>query len=226
MSEIYATQIPKAIDKEQLERLEYLICDERRQKIKKFRFVADKKRALFAEVLLRYILEKNYDLKGKQVQFELNKYGKPKLKDYNDIHFNLSHSGSWVVCGISNDIIGVDVEQIGNADLAIARRYFTLNEYENIINRPKEEQTRWFYYLWTLKESYIKAEGKGLSISLNTFGFQIQSNHVEMQFVNGEKSNFFFQTFSLDKTHIGAICTKAIVREKVKVVSYQNMLGL
>lgn len=226
MSRIYATKLPEEIHPEEFDKLELLISDKRRQAIKHLRRIADKKRALLAEILLRYALKLDYGIQAEQVQFEFNRYGKPRLLNYKDVNFNLSHSGQWVLCGISTDSIGVDVEQIGNANLDIAKHYFMKREYDEILRRPPEEQKTMFYNLWTLKESYIKAEGVGLSKPLNSFGFEIQSNHIVFCMEEGEKNVYCFQLFNLDSSHIGAICTKDPGNKKIEVVSYHSLLDL
>ncbi|MCL0028295.1 hypothetical protein M1M88_01070 [Peptococcaceae bacterium] len=46
------------------------------------------------------------------MSFVENDYGKPFLKNTNDLYFNVSHSGEWVVCAIHHHPIGIDIEQV------------------------------------------------------------------------------------------------------------------
>ena len=142
--------------------LETLVTQERYDKIQRFHFEQDKIRGLYAGVLLRFALKKHYGLEGASLAFEKNEYGKPALKDYKEIQFNLSHSGNWVVCALSDKAIGVDVEEIKAKNLDIAKRFYAPAEYEWLKNSENPNQL--FFTYWTLKESYVKAEGKGMSI--------------------------------------------------------------
>ncbi len=108
----------------------------------------------------------------------LNKYGKPHLSEFPQIQFNLSHSGRLAGALFSDVAVGFDVEEI---------EYATENEVlENRIFHPQEKlflqekpmrllraRCQFFYALWTLKESYLKALGCGLSLEPNTLFFPL-----------------------------------------------------
>jgi len=86
------------------------------------------------------------------------------------LYFNLSHSGNWVLLGLSDSTIGVDVEQVRRINFNIARRFFSSRECEDLFSISDiNNRTDYFFTLWSLKESYIKAEGMGLSIPLDSF---------------------------------------------------------
>ncbi|XP_054801920.1 uncharacterized protein LOC129305821 isoform X2 [Prosopis cineraria] len=116
-----------------------------------------KKRALLARTLVRTTLARYWQY--------FDDWSLPPL------HFNISHTSSLIACGVAMDYpIGIDVEEkqrrLKNNILAFARRYFTLYELEMLagISDP-ETQRQEFVKLWTLKEAYVKALGKGFSAS-------------------------------------------------------------
>ena len=152
-----------------------------------------------------------------------NRFGKPMLKNFEAIHFNLAHSGDWVVCGVSDDPIGIDVEIIKFIDLGIAKSFFTSQEYNDILNQPKEKQIKYFYKFWTLKESYVKAEGKGLSIPLDSFSFCILPHSILMYEGNQLSKKYCFQVFNLDDIHTVAVCSKNSSEEAISIVSIENI---
>src|SRR6476659_128188 len=96
MTRTYAMKI-KNIDIGILQHLEAIISTERWEKTKKYHFEEDKKRSIMAEVILRHALKKNFGITCENVQFTTNRFGKPMLKNFEHIHFNLAHSGDWVV---------------------------------------------------------------------------------------------------------------------------------
>lgn len=99
--------------------------------------------------------------------FEHNLRGKPHLPD--KAPFNITHAGDYAVLALSSRAVGVDLEQIRPIDWQkIAARFFHPQEraYLDHSSDPAAE----FFRIWTLKESYLKAEGLGFSISPSSFG--------------------------------------------------------
>jgi 4'-phosphopantetheinyl transferase len=81
------------------------------------------------------------------------------------IDFNISHSGDLVVCAISDDCqVGVDVERVDEIALSDFKNIWTDAEWQDI-QSPGNGLTL-FYRYWTMKEAAIKADGRGLNISL------------------------------------------------------------
>lgn len=108
------------------------------------------------------MLEEPLDLK-----LGYGRNGKPYLQDY-PFYFNLSHSGEYVFCAISDREVGVDIQQYRPADEArLARRFFSEEErkaLEGCLDR--EEQRELFYRLWVRKEAYGKLTGEGIAASV------------------------------------------------------------
>jgi len=65
--------------------------------------------------------------------------------------------------------VGIDVEYMRAYDSGIAERFFHPGEYARACRFAEERRKERFYDLWTIKESYIKALGKGLSLALDSF---------------------------------------------------------
>lgn len=104
-----------------------------------------------------------------------NPWGKPSLKNYPNIYYNISHSMELAVCVISDtDIVGIDVEKIRQFSSHAARRVCS-NEELNRIYLSNDSKREFFRY-WTLKESFIKAIGKGISYPMKNVNFGIQEN--------------------------------------------------
>ncbi len=151
---------------------------------------------------------KQFGLREKMVRMHKTEYGKPYLTDYNDIYYNISHSGRYVMCGISNSEIGVDIERTDKMRLNVAKRYFCESEYEHIVSMDTDEMKReMFYRYWVLKESFVKAVGKGVSIPFSSFEFSISDNEetapVVSQLIDDNK--YIFKEFSLNG-YRAAVC--------------------
>jgi len=95
-------------------------------------------------------------------KLKYNQYGKPFLDD--DIDFNISHSGNFVFCALGEKVkLGIDVEMISDIEFVDFHEVMTQKQW--LIINNSENPIESFFRLWTIKESIIKAEGKGFSIS-------------------------------------------------------------
>ena len=138
------------------------------EKSLRFKLADDRVRYQFAHGMLRKQLGAHLKADPKQLEFTTNPHGKPALLNQST-RFNLSHSGDQVLIGISNDYeIGVDIECIRplKDPLALAKRFFTLEEFESIQASEPHLQTRQFFKIWTQKEAIVKAQGRSIA---NTF---------------------------------------------------------
>lgn len=195
------------------------ISDERKRKIESYRFASDKIRSLFSELLLRFILLKKVNLKNSELVFLKNPFGKPFLKKAS-VYFNLSHSNDYIFCAISEKNIGLDIEKIGSVDIRLAERFFHPDEYQFLLNSPLHKQKELFYTYWTLKESYVKFLGTGLTISLNHFSFVLDETN-QLAYLNKKNpfsKKLIFQFFRFDNLYRVAVCS-----EEKKVDSFYEI---
>lgn len=163
------------INMETYEKFYSIVSDERKSKANKFRFFDDSKRCIFGEILLLYSLFRFLGYNAIP-HIDYNSYGKPFIKNLNDFHYNISHSGQWVVCAYGNSEVGVDIEKIvyEHDNNGIINNFFSKEEKDFIcLNADKITRAQRFTQIWTLKESYIKYLGTGLSTSLNSFSTNI-----------------------------------------------------
>ncbi|MBI3166880.1 MAG: 4'-phosphopantetheinyl transferase superfamily protein [Chloroflexi bacterium] len=137
----------------------------------RFRFEVDKNRFIVAHGVLRKILGHYLHSNPAELTFSLNQYGKPALVN-STLEFNLSHSGNFALVAVTQGRkIGVDVERIrqGISSNVIAQQYFSKSEVAELQSLPLEQRESAFFTCWTRKEAYIKAQGVGLSLPLESF---------------------------------------------------------
>lgn len=152
--------------------------DERVQQAR-FLFERDRHQYLVTRGLVRSLLSKYADVPPEEWRFEKNRYGRPEIEhpmQVPPLRFNLSHTRGMIVCAVAIDReIGVDVEQSAHRSfgLGLARRYFAESEVAHLESLPEGEQRQAFFDFWTLKEAYIKARGRGLSLPLDKFAFHL-----------------------------------------------------
>ena len=124
----------------------------------RFRFEADRLRSTGAGALLWYRFG------DVEKQLQSGAYGKPYIKDCAQ-QFNLSHSGKYVVLAVGEGCIGVDIEKCTEKNLVAAKRVYTPAELEWMQAEPLSR----FETLWTVKESVMKAVGKGFQLEPSSF---------------------------------------------------------
>lgn len=141
------------------------MSEKRLEKINKCRVLALKKQSMGAELLLNKAVKLETGASS-PVKWETDKNGKLFVPDC-EFHVNLSHSGDYAVCAVCDSEIGVDIEQVKQANIPLAKRFFTAEECEFIEASANPNEA--FYDVWVKKESFIKAVGKGLAIPLSKF---------------------------------------------------------
>lgn len=140
----------------------------------RFRFKEDRELSRAAHGLLRFALAEYGDADPREWQFEMGQYGKPEIvSPKSRLQFSLSHTRDFIGCAISEDLpVGFDVEDTTRSVISeIADQYFSSHEAEFVRSGLPDNRDDNFFQIWTLKESYIKARGMGLSIPLTSFEF-------------------------------------------------------
>jgi 4'-phosphopantetheinyl transferase len=161
-----------------LERYRQLMTDAERQQEARFYFEQDRHRYLITRALVRTTLSRYADIAPERWTFVPNAYGRPAISNDDagarGISFNLSHTRKLVVLAVTRDReLGIDTEDAvtRSPPLEIVDRFFAPDEVTSLRALPAERQPERFFQHWTLKESYIKARGMGLSLPLDQFAF-------------------------------------------------------
>ena len=123
--------------------------------------------SVIGHLLARFLIAQRLHTQMRDILFRRSRFGKPECSDCSSVQFSISHSQNDVICALSNAPVGADIEHIRPLPYrAIARRFFTHRECCALFNTPDALQLRYFYRLWTLKESYLKMRGTGLVFPL------------------------------------------------------------
>lgn len=203
----YAINIGEIVNTDQLKELMNYISKERLVRVHKYYFEKDKIRCIIGEILLRFILKKHYGIENSEIKFQYSQYGKPYLELYENIYFNLSHSGDWVVCAVGNVPIGVDIEK-KEENFPQIYKFFSKKEILQLHQTAKDNQADLFYRIWTLKESFVKNIGEGLNHSFKKFSFDFYDKDINFFQNDIINNDFYFISEQLDEMYWYALCTK------------------
>ena len=167
-----------------------LISDQRREQALKFRFEQGRRTCVLAYLLLMRGLRQEFGIEEKPL-FEYGEHGKPRIVGHPEVHFNLSHCRQAVVCAVSHQPVGVDVESVREYKESLID--YTMNVDEQALIRRAERPEVAFTRLWTQKEALLKLTGEGISRDLKT----VLSQASGVSFTTVER---------LDKNYIYTIC--------------------
>ncbi len=110
-----------------------------------------------------------------------------------------------MVAAVDATPVGVDVEEINPVDLSISEHYFTKDEHTDLMSHP--DKTNYFYTLWTLKESYIKILGKGLSHPLDAFSVKFENkDQIVIKEAGRKLDNVCFAEYDIHKDYKTVLC--------------------
>ncbi|MBQ8514910.1 MAG: 4'-phosphopantetheinyl transferase superfamily protein [Ruminococcus sp.] len=132
-----------------------------------------------AHRLLKYVLKREYGLED--YTLSKNSHGKPGLVSHPHIRFNLSHCREMAVCGVGATALGVDGEKLRLLRRGVVRRSCAPSEVQEL--EQSSEPDLCFTRLWTLKESFIKAVGLGLSYPMRKAVFSLAGENVETNII-------------------------------------------
>ncbi|MBI3229967.1 MAG: 4'-phosphopantetheinyl transferase superfamily protein [Burkholderiales bacterium] len=194
----------------------------------RFHFERDRNQFVLTRALVRSVLSRYAAIPPAQWQFGKGEHGRPFIAnpDAPAIAFNLSHTRGLVVLAVSQaQPLGVDVEnfQTREAPLEVAQGYFSPTEVAALTSLPLAAQQERFFHYWTLKEAYIKAESKGLSLPLEQFSMLFASdNEVEIAFHDlPASSGWHFWLMQACPGFLTALCVQSEARRAPTLVARQ-----
>jgi len=171
---IHIWQYPLTLTDEQLTRAWQVLNTRERERANRFVFAIHRHRFVAAQAGLRTMLSHYIKQSAAAITYDFGPHGKPELTaDINpqQLRFNMSHSADMAVYALTlQHDIGIDIEQIKpRGYLHLAKRYFSVGEYQQLKNLPAEQLVHAFFHVWTQKEAFIKAIGFGFSYPLHDF---------------------------------------------------------
>lgn len=168
--------------------------------------------SVIGEILARISICRRLEYKNDDVVLYRNEHKKPLFQEQSNFFFNISHSGEWVVCASDFQLLGIDIEQIKQIDYKVGELIFSPVEYEMFNSKDDYEKELWFYKFWTMKESYVKAIGTGLTSKLSKFTIKTKN---QIDFYVDENSNYpkaYFRQFRVGPSYIMTLCSFSEVK--------------
>jgi 4'-phosphopantetheinyl transferase len=173
---------------------------------------------LVTRALCRCTLSRYADVEPRVWRFARNGFGRPEIsspKTLAPLRFNLSNTCGLVVCLVTSAAdAGVDVEDTSRCrePVSIADRFFSPSEVASIESLAAPLQRARFFEYWTLKEAYIKACGRGLSLPLHRFSFRLdEGKPITISFASeaeGRPGEWQFMILRPSERHVLAVAIR------------------
>jgi len=155
------------------------------------------------------------------IKYQYNEFGKPQIQGV-DLCFNISHARSWVLCGFSQNEIGIDIEKIRPASESLIKKCFNQQEATYILSGEVNEQSNRFTEMWTRKESYVKYRGVGIGYGLKSFVIEpISCNILDEKL----QEKVYLHSLKFDKEYYVAKCSTNDTELEVKIVNTNEFLS-
>jgi 4'-phosphopantetheinyl transferase len=226
------TARPSEIGDETWPRLSALLDDSERQRAARFVFDRDRQGFIAAHALKRLMFAVETGVAATAWKFETAPGGKPYALPQNGTppFFNLSHCDGLVACALSRtEPSGIDVEcSDRHAPFAVAERHYAPEEQAWLATLPEAERQTGFFMLWTLKEAFIKATGKGLAQPLPDIIVRFDPLRVHfndtLAAAFGDPTNWHFEQSQIAPRHLFALAWRGPARVMSRTIRLNWLL--
>ena len=215
MVKVYVLDVSTFPDPKECEEVMSGLSEDRVEKILRYRKSKDRKQSLGAGLLLKQCLSE-YNIRIEDIRY--GEHGKPEI---DGVYFNLSHSHDMVVCGVSERRIGCDIEKIEDVRDGIAERFFTKSEIQYLNQYEGDEKKEEFYRLWTMKESYMKMTGEGMSLALDRFEFSFKDRICVCR--DGKKCDCHLKEYEIPGYKLTVCAEENVFASEIEIISREKL---
>jgi len=211
-------------DAPMMDAMHALLSPDERSRMARYRHESDRLLYLLSRGLMRTVLASYLGCSCDDVRYANNAFGKPTLHVVGtpvayapgspSLHFNLTHSRGAIALAVSLEReVGIDVElrQRSAEYLVLAERYFAESEARHLRGLNEQDRRAAFFAIWTLKEAFVKAIGRGLSFPLDAFCFELELNRLIAfkPLADSVTCDWHFHQFDLGEHHCGAVAVQS-----------------
>lgn len=172
-----------------LQGIQNQLSESRKNKILNYKAAEDKLRSAVCGLLLNYAYAQYCESVGKSICIPEEKQEKNKRPFIEGgFYYSVSHSGAWCMIIWSDKNCGADIQKVVSLKADIAGRFYNSQEKDYLLNKSEDEYKKTLFDIWTLKESFVKYNGRGMSYGFDRFS--VISLLSEGKYDDGEYSFF------------------------------------
>jgi 4'-phosphopantetheinyl transferase len=162
----------------------YLLSSDELLRAARYHFEKDRRVYESGHVFIRKVLSHYTQIEPADLQLSPIVNQKPRLGNSPfPIHFNITHSANKIIVAIGfNSDVGIDVEKvIPDFDMhGFSEANYHPNEQSKFRSLKNDQESDYFYKIWTRKEAWLKLTGEGVNDKLKTLDFSETSNEFKV----------------------------------------------
>lgn len=166
MTELYVCNVNESDHDIDIDALAQRLSAYRRKRISSCRVAHDRLLSAAAGYLLALALSRHGFVES-ALHYAVGEHGKPYFTDC-PLHFNVSHSGKFAVCALSDERVGVDVQEFVPCRMHLAHRMFSREKFNELAMSREPDDL--FTLFWAEAEARGKYDGRGLAGMKSTEG--------------------------------------------------------
>lgn len=181
--------------------------------------------SFFGKIILYWLAKQKID-NFSSPPLSYHKKGKPYFKEYPLFYFNISHSNDYIIIGMGDSELGVDIEKKRIYDPALAKRFLHPDEFSFIESAIQEKKAIYFSKIWNVKESYVKYTGDGIANTFKTFSIEIKqdSSIIFLPEIIDGKSPIYFKQYQDISNYYISVCSNVNVFSPPNQIELKTLL--
>lgn len=188
------------------------------EEILKYKFWQSAESSLLGKIILKLGFAK-LNLPFTLDDIKVDAKDRPFINDA--IDFNISHSGQYIICAIvENARVGIDIEKHRVLKSNIAERYFDKQECAEIDNSNQAVVT--FFELWSLKESAIKCDGRGVEVLSKTHK---QYEPLLSNTIICDNNLYHYKTLTIEDSYSCHVCSNERFAVELQEVNLKSLFN-
>ncbi|SHH04681.1 4'-phosphopantetheinyl transferase family protein [Flavobacterium defluvii] len=179
------------------------------KKAKRFYKEIDRNRFIIYRSILKLILGAytKSDIKNIHLDYDFNK--KPYLASHPWLHFNMSHSEDYAAIAISRKMVGLDIEYLSKDFKFTSLLPDIFDDHERAAIQNADDKKNAFYTLWTRKEAFVKALGKGIDEDFKYIPSTDGQHNLDFKLVKNTQ-NWQVYSFDFNEHYLGAVAFEGL----------------
>lgn len=208
--EVAVCRVAVAENQHHSARLFELLTGIEQQRARRYHAEADYHRFVIGRATLRLLLGACLGLPPTALHFAPGENHKPILATAPELHYNVSHSGNWVLIAIAPVAIGVDVEKIKPQFPFHEILDYSFSESEKAFVGRHPAQPAAFYRLWTRKEAFVKATAQGIDADFTRVP-ALDGQHQWQATYPNRVANWTVSSFAAAAGYVAAVAYPAAI---------------
>lgn len=214
---LYVVKMPPKLQTNVFLQLLECVDDSRRKRILNCKNIMLAQSSLMGDILVRYLALDLVHLTSVDFRYHHFENGKPYASGCDSFHFNISHSGQYIAVSAGPFETGCDIQEYQKNYQGMEQMVFSKSE-QQLIQSDKD-----FFQLWTLKESFLKAIGKGFMVDPTLYTVADKKGTTRILYQNNEYQFYSFENFD---NYAVSVCACGKIEEEIGLIPIEKIIHI